>query len=150
MFLAECNYTCHEVCVFGDDKDKIKCSAIDQETGNCRICKKKCQWDKHKNAKFIIQSRQVTQYVVPEELVKHWNFNTNSLEGAALDAMKEYITLQDQLKDYITLLVDITSHINNIALKHNPEALLNYLDFLVKSARAQGCHSAQLQALIKV
>ena len=92
----------------------------------------------------------MTHYVVPEELVKHWNFNTNSLEGAALDAMKEYITLQDQLKDYITLLVDITSHINNIALKHNPEALLNYLDFLVKSARAQGCHSAQLQALIKV
>ena len=96
-YLSVCNYTCHEVCVFGDDKDKIKCSAIDQETGNCRICKKKCPWDKHKNAKFIIQSRQVTQYVVPEELVKHWNFNTNSLEGAALDAMKEYITLQDQL-----------------------------------------------------
>ena len=145
----ECNMTCHKVCIFGNNEDKYQCSAMDSDTGKCRICEKKCDWNKHQNARFIICPKEVVKYVIPEDLIKHWNKNTNTLEGAALDAMKEYLDLQEQLKVQINILIELTEKLNNVALKHNPEALLNYLDILVKDARARGLHAEQLQALIK-
>ena len=144
----DCNHTCHEVCIFGDDKDKIGCYAMDR-TGHCRVCKDKCHWERHRNARFIIVCKEVTKWVIPEDLIKLWNQNTQSLEGATLDAMKEYLNLQERLNEQIKILIELTEKLNNVALKHNPEALLNYLDMLVKDGRARGLNSSQLEALIK-
>ena len=75
-------------------------------TGHCTICKGKCHWEKHKNATFIIVPKEITRYERPEDLIKLWNENTNSLEGAALDAMKKYLILQERLNDQLNTLMD--------------------------------------------
>ena len=87
--------------------------------------------------------------VLPEDLIKLWNKNTNSLEGATLEAMKEYLNLQDTLVEKINQLIALSEKINNEALKYNPEALFNYLDMLVKDGQAVGLCASQLEALIK-
>ena len=87
--------------------------------------------------------------VLPEDLIKLWNKNTNSLEGATLEAMKEYLNLQDTLVEKINQLIALSEKINNEALKYNPEALFNYLDLLVKDGQARGLGASQLEALIK-
>ena len=143
-----CNFTCHDVCAYGDDNHKHKCCAMNS-FGNCRVCPKKCSWRNHKNARFIIKYSEVTEYHKNEDLIKLWNRTTTSLEGATLDAMKEYLGLQEQLQDQINLLIELTEELENIALKHNPEVLLHYLDYLVKDARARGLRSEDLEVLKK-
>ena len=140
---TNCNYTCHETCSRGDQKKRCKVMTKD----HCRVCKGKCHWSQHKNARFIIVPEEVTEYVVPEDLITNWNSTTNSLEGAAIDAMNRYIELQNTLKNHIDTLVEITENLKNESLKHNPAALLNYLKTLVKTATAQGASPKQIEAL---
>ena len=79
----------------------------------------------HKNARFIIVPKETVKLELPEDLIRLWNKNTNTLEGATLDAMKEYLKLQDELVDKIKTLMELTKQLKNEALKHNPEALLH-------------------------
>ena len=146
---VECNHTCHEICSRKDDNDKQNCAAMDggQNNAHCRVCPKKCFWKNHKNASFILVPVERTEYVVPDDLIKQWNSTTNSLEGAALDAMAKFIGLQDTLTSLIDDLVAITEKLKHQSLKHNPSALLNYLKTLVKTAKAQGASPEQLEAL---
>ena len=142
----DCKYTCHKTCTIKDNSWKGWCHAMDW-WGNCRICPKRCPWDKHENVGFILVPVRRTEWVVPDELIKKWNDTTNSLEGAAIDAMDEYIKLQNELKKHIDSLVEITEKLRNESLKHNPNALLNYLRTLVKTAEAQGATPEQLETL---
>ena len=61
--------------------------------------------------------------------------------------MKEYFTQQDRLNEQVKDLLELTERLNNLALKHNPEGILNYMDILVKDARARGLKG--LEPLIK-
>jgi hypothetical protein len=54
---------------------------------------------------------------------------------------------QQELSVSINTLVDINSEIHATALRHNPTALIEYLNMLVKTARAQGASGEQLHAL---
>ena len=148
----ECSVTCHEVCTLGDNDTKKSCRAIRtwiSPIGYCTVCPGKCHWEKHKNARFIIVPKETVKLELPEDLIRLWNKNTNTLEGATLDAMKEYLKLQDELVDKIKTLMELTKQLKNEALKHNPEALLHYLDLLVKDGKARGLSASELEALIK-
>lgn len=142
---TSCNCTCHEDCSYGDDNDKFKCSAMSGEY--CTVCPSRCHWTKHKNARFILRPESRTEMIVPEALIKRWNANTNSLEGALLDAIASYLHLQRELCRDIEELAALTEKLKNTALRHNPEALLNYVDTLIQTARAQGAPAEQLVQL---
>ena len=45
-----CNFTCHDKCIFSNDSDKARCSAM--KDGNCTICPQKCPWNRHSNIPF--------------------------------------------------------------------------------------------------
>jgi len=40
----DCQETCHDTCEIKEDKDKIKCVAMDRVTGMCMKCPGKCHW----------------------------------------------------------------------------------------------------------
>ncbi|XDG05408.1 hypothetical protein ABKA04_005023 [Annulohypoxylon sp. FPYF3050] len=145
----DCNNTCHTICTRSDDNDKINCMVMAE--GNCVMCKKKCKWDRHKNAKYIIVTEKQEQWVVPEDLIKTWNKANNSLEGALLNAMDTYLDLQETLRQEITALVELSEQLTNTALLHDPSGLINYLETLYKTAKIQGAsveHLAQLSTAI--
>ena len=47
-----CNFTCHELCAFGDDDDKAMYIAM--SSNYCTICNGNCHWSNHKNAQHIL------------------------------------------------------------------------------------------------
>ena len=141
-----CHETCHEICAL-DDGQKAMCVAMNS-SGHCTICKHKCHYSKHRNAQFILRTETYYEEIVPEELLKRWNDNNTSVEGALLGAMDKYLALQDELTDDIKNLAQLTETLNNIALLNDPQAFLNYLDMLIGSARARGASGQQLQALM--
>lgn len=140
----DCNFTCHITCTRSDDNDKINCKVM--EEGNCVMCKK-CKWDRHKNAKYIIVIEKQEQWVIPQDLIKTWNKANNSLEGALLDAMDTYLDLQETLRQEITALVELSEQLTNTALLHDPSGLINYLETLYKTAKIQGASVEYLAQL---
>ncbi|XP_075264058.1 uncharacterized protein LOC142355938 [Convolutriloba macropyga] len=146
---THCHVTCHEICIL-DDSQKAGCAAINK-TGNqkgfCYICPHKCHWEKHKNARFILKPVEKVEWVVPEELIKRWNSNNNSMEGAVLGAMNEYMKLQEELQEKIDQLITLTEQLQKTSLKHNPAALQNYFQSLLQTAKAQGASPNQIQSL---
>ncbi|KAI1087970.1 hypothetical protein F5B19DRAFT_473184 [Rostrohypoxylon terebratum] len=141
----DCNFTCHDVCALSNDDDKANCVAMSY--GNCTVCKGKCRWDKHKNARYTIVIEKRDEWVVPDELIKTWNEANNSLEGALLDAMDTYLELQETLRQEITTLVELSEQLTKTALLHDPSGLMNYLQTLYKTANAQGASAEYLAQL---
>jgi predicted GTPase len=58
-----CNFTCHRSCIYAENKDKDKCSAMDTISGDCRVCPRNCHWYFHKNVPYICK-------IVEEEVTK--------------------------------------------------------------------------------
>ena len=142
---VQCNSTCHKVCAFGDDNDKSRCCAM--SGGSCTVCPKKCHWSRHKNARFILVPKEITEWVVPDELIKTWNENNNTLEGAVLGAMDKFLELQEKLQGHIKTLINLSEKLKKISLRHNPLALRNYLLSLLQTAKTQGASPSQIQSL---
>ncbi|KAH7303384.1 hypothetical protein B0I35DRAFT_365004 [Stachybotrys elegans] len=140
-----CNRTCHEVCGIADDSRKARCVAMSD--GKCTVCKDRCRWQDHKNATFVIDVKDVETYVVPDELIQEWNNANNTLEGALLGAMDEYMELQEELRLDITYLADLTAEIKKTAIMHDPAALINYLECLIRTSKARGAPAEQLVQL---
>ncbi|KAL5087851.1 hypothetical protein Trisim1_007502 [Trichoderma cf. simile WF8] len=140
-----CNTTCHEICAYSDDNDKIGCVAMDGDS--CTICQKRCHWSRHKNARFIVDFETHREQVVPKDLIQSWNQNTSTHEGALLGAIETYLELQKELRDDIVVLAELTSKLMQTALLHDPTALITYIETLIQSARARGASSQQLNQL---
>ncbi|KAJ1323455.1 hypothetical protein MN608_11610 [Microdochium nivale] len=142
----DCNFTCHEICNFSEDTDKINCCAM--RDGRCICCKGKCDWTRHRNARFTIVVVKTSLWIVPEEMITHWNTNNNSLEASLLTAMDMYMALQKELRDAIIELAELSNKLINSALRHDSSGLVNYIDTLILTARTQGAPPAQLIQLI--
>ncbi|KAI1404242.1 hypothetical protein F4819DRAFT_448448 [Hypoxylon fuscum] len=141
-----CNFTCHEICAYGDDDDKIKCIAM--ADGECTICKGGCKWDMHRNASYIITTEKHSEWMVPLDMIKRWNTNNNTLEGVLLNAMDRYTLLQEDLRADILDLAKLSDKLTDTALLHDPTGLFNYIETLIRTARARGAPAAQLQQLV--
>ncbi|KAK4145847.1 uncharacterized protein C8A04DRAFT_10268 [Dichotomopilus funicola] len=141
----DCNWTCHKICAYSDNEEKKLCVAM---TGDkCDQCKGRCHWTRHKNAQHIIVVEQFSEWVVPEDLIKLWNTNNNTLEGALLNAINTYLALQEELRDDILILAQMTEVLKSTALLHDPTALLGYIQTLILTARARGAPPEQLLQL---
>ncbi len=141
----ECNHTCHEVCAYKDNAEKRNCIAMTD--GRCTICRGHCSWEKHENAQHIIVTEKQSEWVVPDDLIKRWNDNSNTLEGALLDAMDAYLRLQEELRNDIVFLAQLTAKLMDKALLHDPAALLKYIETLIQSARARGAPPEQINQM---
>ena len=65
-----CNRTCHENCVFADNNDKYKCSAMTD--GYCRECPNKCHWEMHKNLPYRFETVVIEEINDYENLKKEY------------------------------------------------------------------------------
>ncbi|WKT40267.1 hypothetical protein QSH57_005073 [Fusarium oxysporum f. sp. vasinfectum] len=87
---------------------------------------------------------KVSRNVVPEDLIKLWNASSNTLEESLLSAIDAYLELQKDLRNEMLVLAQLTEKLMAKALLHNPSALLDYMETLVQTARAQNYPAAQI------
>ncbi|KAL8358016.1 hypothetical protein RB598_002685 [Gaeumannomyces tritici] len=141
----DCHITCHEICKLYNDEDKAKCSSM--RNGKCTVCEGECDWDRHKNATFTITAHPYTTWVVPEDLIRHWSSNNNTLEGALITAMDTYLKFQENLRRDILDLATLSEELTKTALLHDPTNLIKYIDTIIQTSRVQGAPATHLVQL---
>ena len=84
-----CNQTCHDICIYNNDDDKYKCSAMEpggRTNTYCRNCPGKCFWEQHKNTPYKFVLTQEKKIETFDDLEKQ--FGTQSLAQPGQDATK--------------------------------------------------------------
>ncbi|EOA81114.1 uncharacterized protein SETTUDRAFT_166461 [Exserohilum turcica Et28A] len=117
------------------------------EAGKCTKCDGRCAWQQHKNVHFYVEFEYDLKLVVPEEMIKCWNTNNNTLEGALLDSIADYLKSQEELREDILYLAHLTEKLKESALLHDPSAIIKYIEGLVKTARQYGAMAEHLLQL---
>ena len=76
---------------------KRECSAMDQSTGKCRVCKGKCDWNMHENRDFIWQEYE-EEVTKTDEYLKQKYVQKSSEKSAKeqiLEGLEQEISRQN-------------------------------------------------------
>jgi hypothetical protein len=131
-----CNCTCHYPCTIPVDSDKRGCDAIDSN-GYCKVCRNHCFWHPHHvNNDFRYEEEAVTVTKHHADLEKKYK---DAEEGKAtaqsmILKIKERVenTFKKVRKNREEIKICL-EHLEEIALKPNPLADVEYIDILIKS-----------------
>ncbi|KAL1250965.1 hypothetical protein QQF64_018761 [Cirrhinus molitorella] len=148
-----CHFTCHDKCVYADDCDKYRCSAM--KDGKCKVCPGKCVWNVHFNQKYkwdyIIQKRKETY----QDLKKRYE----AAHGQVMSTEKIFEELENELdvvQDTVAGLIKNSQmsleRLQEIALKPNPLSIPDYIDLLIESEKqeAKVGFKDRVQSLLEV
>ena len=92
-----CSHTCHPGCWIESNADKSGCSAIDQLTGNCMVCKGKCYWKMHENRDFYWEEYE-EEVTKTDEYLRQKYVQKNSEKSAKeqiLNGLEQEISTQN-------------------------------------------------------
>ena len=137
----KCNFTCHENCIYGEDEDKYKCSAMnggDQSNAACRICPKHCVWQQHRNNSYYFEAYEETEIQTLDELRQKYD----DASSKKVDVQRIISNIEKELQDlYKQVLFDIQQvrqclqRLDEIALKPNPLTDTEYIGLLIEAEK---------------
>ncbi|XP_026099335.1 uncharacterized protein LOC113070306 isoform X2 [Carassius auratus] len=133
-----CHFTCHDKCIYANDYDKDKCSAM--KNGKCNVCPGKCVWNVHFNQKYkwdyITQKRKETY----QDLKKRYE----AAHGQVMSTEKIFEELENELdvvKDTVAGLIKHSQmsleRLQEIAIKPNPLSVPDYIDLMIESEKQE-------------
>ncbi|XP_052407409.1 uncharacterized protein si:ch73-170d6.2 [Carassius gibelio] len=133
-----CHFTCHDKCIYANDNDKDKCSAM--ENGKCNVCPGKCVWNVHFNQKYrwdyVIQKRKETY----QDLKKRYE----AAHGQVMSTEKIFEELENELDVVQDTVAGLIKHsqkslerLQEIALKPNPLSVPDYIDLMIESEKQE-------------
>ena len=138
-----CTYTCHNNCVFPDDRDKYRCSAMNnagESSAKCRICPGACSWRQHVNNPYYFELYQAREKRTSVDLKTRFH---TALEGKnKVQGMMKKI--DDYLKKVETSVMGMVNEVqrsmvrlDKIALRPNPLTQIEHLELLIESEKQQ-------------
>ena len=149
-----CNFTCHPNCAYANNDDKYQCSAMDgrgKEDAVCRICPKKCFWDKHVNNPYRFELYDADELRTSEELKDKYQtamLGKNKVESMVSQINCYLLTVEDDVITKISEVQRALQRLDKIALKQSPLTQVEHLDLLIE-AEKQEC-KAGYQTRIKI
>lgn len=134
----KCNYTCHQECSIADDGRKRGCWAMNNTTGNCRICTLNCIWSDHKNLPYIIKYESVVETRTSADLQMKYEtaVSGKSKVEAMIEQLEEF--LQNVHCNVLTMINNAQQslrRLDEIALKPNPLTQVQYLELVIESEK---------------
>ena len=133
-----CNYTCHDSCIYEHDLDKHKCSAMvkntDKDKVHCRICSKKCIWHKHVNNPYKFVFYQETEERTVKELLERYKAATSKKDAKqqAVDGIQQEMkVLEDEVMGLIAEAKRHLERLDKIALRPINQSEMDYIDYLI-------------------
>ncbi|XP_016118088.1 uncharacterized protein, partial [Sinocyclocheilus grahami] len=148
-----CHFTCHDACVYANDSDKYKCSAM--KDGKCKICPGKCAWNVHFNQKYkwdyVTESRKETYHDLKNRF--------EAAHGQVMSNEKIFEELEKELKDVQGIVAGLIEksqksleRLQEIALKPNPLSTPDYIDLMIESEKqeAKPGFRDRIQSLMEV
>lgn len=132
----QCNITCHEECKIADDEKKRRCSAMDPETGHCRVCTEKCIWSDHKNTpyifKFVTETVKKTYAEMKEryeEALGHKLTHEKYIEELTYDVEE----LFDDIMSMMNEMNRCKTRLKEIALRPDPLSAIEHINLMIQS-----------------
>ena len=140
---ANCNYTCHPRCVYADDRDKHKCSAMDdggESNACCNVCPGQCSWRKHFNNGYVFELYEEYETRTKQELLDRYNQAKSAkanVVGIIGSIEKELQDMQNVVLLNIRRAHECLKRLDEIALRPNPLSEVEYIDLLILSEEQQ-------------
>ncbi|XP_034006739.1 uncharacterized protein LOC117498711 [Trematomus bernacchii] len=134
-----CNVTCHWPCIFANDADKMKCSAMGPD-GNCKQCKGKCHWSKHFNQKYRWEYKEVKEMQTLDDLKEKYLEASEAKVTVqeVIDQLNaEYKRLQAEVREIMKRSAECLNRLGEIALKPNPLSTPEYIDLLIEGEKSE-------------
>uniref|UniRef100_A0A1X7T458 Septin-type G domain-containing protein n=1 Tax=Amphimedon queenslandica TaxID=400682 RepID=A0A1X7T458_AMPQE len=137
-----CSITCHNDCIYGNDKDKWKCCAMSGNESNatCKVCVNHCSWEKHFNNGYIFEFYEEMETRTSQELYERYTeakTAKDKLEYIIQEIEKELQEMQRVVLYNIRKARKCLQRLDEIALKPNPLTEVEYIDLLIKSEEQQ-------------
>ena len=153
-----CNMTCHKPCIYPDDEDKHKCSAMDNggiEDAKCQVCIKGCHWKQHKNMQYYFTTKTTTVTKTSDELKQRYqdaNGKIKSAQQLVNGIVNEFEAVQIRIIGITDVLRRSIDKLNRIALKPTSLSTSEYITILIQSERttAETGWQDRVQNLIEV
>ena len=142
----DCNHMCHDVCKIANHEEKFRCNAMNG-TENCTKCDGKCHWTRHKNSRFLIQTKTHTETYSKEEFFRQSEDKTKTFEGATVKTLDRFVDTHRNVLRRIDLLVTIAEEIEKKSIRGDCSAFEEFLDRFLKTTKAQGASEEQLEFL---
>jgi len=135
----QCSFTCHDNCIYANDKDKKGCRAMNK-SGYCNVCPQKCHWEKHTNTPYYFEYYDEQEQRTYDDLKrKYETAKSDKNKSQSMIASSEQILTQLQAKVYSLLdLIRTSIHrLDDIALRPNPLSDIEYIDLLIESEKRE-------------
>ncbi|XP_034006744.1 uncharacterized protein LOC117498712 [Trematomus bernacchii] len=134
-----CCVTCHYLCPYANDADKMKCVAMGSD-GNCTQCKGKCHWSKHFLQKYRWVYKEVKEKHTVKELKEKY-LKASEAKGTVqemIDRIKsKYQRLQAEVMEMMKRSVKSINRLGEIALRPNPLSTPEYIDMLIEGEKSE-------------
>ena len=130
----KCNFTCHDDCIYSDDRSKAGCSAM--SGGKCTVCPGHCDWTEHSNVPYRIDhySVQVQKtYNAQKELHDKAESGKQRVERLLSEKQQQLHALEVEVYGLVKQVQDSNERLSEIALKPNPLTETDYLELLIAS-----------------
>ena len=139
---VNCNYTCHLSCIYEDNKDKWKCSAMNNkgESSTCTVCPGRCTWRKHYNNGYVFELYKEMETRTSGNLLARYNQAKSekaNVEGIISKMESELQILYKGVFHNIRQARTCLERLDALALKPNPLTEVEYIDLLIKSEKDQ-------------
>ena len=151
-----CNFTCHENCIYADDDQKMLCQAMENgicgecegkdigeiikcgctQNNYCRICEQHCIWSAHKNQPYLIKIQEIYVCKTYDEMKKKYE-SAKDEKGKAIDILEKikehYDAVMEKNKNLVTEVKHHINRLKEIALKPNTLSELDYINILIEN-----------------
>ena len=139
-----CNYTCHDNCIYANDDDKYKCSAMsrngDTRSAECGVCPGNCSWKVHVNNPYRFELYDGLETRTSQELKKRFESamsNKEQVEDVIIEMKKELDKMNMAVLRKIDQVRTSIERLQEIALRPNHLTEVEYIDILIESEKLE-------------
>jgi len=134
-----CCHTCHPGCNIESNADKSGCSAMDQSTGKCMVCEKKCDWKMHENRDFYWEEYEEEVTKTDEYLRQKYvqKYSEKSAKEQILNGLEQEISTQNiQLMQTQEEMKNTINDLKRIALNKDLfDSAEQHIDLLIENEK---------------
>ena len=140
----QCNFTCHDSCIYSNDQDKHMCAAMDNggvTNARCTVCTCHGHWTKHVNNPYYYEEYTEEEERTDKDLKAKYGKavkGMSKVESMIHNIEHELQSLRESLCELIQNIRKSLSRLDEIALKANPLTEVEYIDLLIQSEEDQG------------
>lgn len=141
MVCHRCQFTCHYPC--SPRWPKFTCSAMKflAVVRGCGVCPMECSLSDHENVTFTYEREPVERKMTYTDLLKRYEGalrKADKTEQLVKCIEKDVRTAETETERYLKKVTESLKRLQEIALKPNSKATIDYIDFLIQNEQSKG------------